>query len=76
MRSEQKIKEINAHKRHVKVARQKRAEFYARGSKCPICKRWFRDEDSCPHSIVQAHAKLDQNIIQAEVGLALAKGNG
>lgn len=46
--------------------------FSARGDRCPICKRLFRDPDDCPHSIGQAQARLEQDYLHAVVRYELA----
>lgn len=54
------------------MKRPVRAQFSARGSLCPICKKEFRDQDACPHSIAQAEERLDQDYIHAVVRYELA----
>ena len=48
----------------VKKELYKRSNFHARSSKCPLCGKLFKS-DECPHSIVEAHQRLDENYIRA-----------
>ena len=47
----------------VKKARFAMNNFSARGSKCPICHKWFRH--GCNHSVIDAKNKLFENYIKA-----------
>jgi hypothetical protein len=46
----------------IKQARQKLVNWSARDDNCPICHKDFRT--GCNHSIGQAIAKLEKNIIE------------
>lgn len=55
------------------MKRPVRKTFSARGDRCPICKRDFRDPDACPHSVSEAEARLESDYIHAVVRYELAK---
>lgn len=48
-----------------KELERKKAQWSARGSMCPICKKRFRDEDNCPHAISEVYADFDRRIFAA-----------
>jgi len=57
----------------ITVAQQVKRTWHP-GDKCPICKDWFRG-NNCSHSIAQAEAKLDENVIRAIVRDELENGS-
>jgi hypothetical protein len=48
----------------VKRTRLRKEDFSARGSVCPLCHKEFR---GCPHSVKDAKARLEQDLISALV---------
>lgn len=55
------------------MKRPMKPEFSARGSRCPICKRNFRDPEACPHSIGQAVRRIDDDHLHAVVRYEITK---
>jgi hypothetical protein len=49
----------------VQRARARLQNWSARGGSCPLCHKDFRN--GCNHTVVQAHARLEQNLINAMV---------
>jgi hypothetical protein len=60
-------------KKTIKQLQKELDEFYARGSRCPICKCDFRDEYSCPHSIEQVKGYLRNKIMDMKIDRAVRK---
>lgn len=48
----------------IKKLQKQLSEFSARGSMCPICKREFRDEYNCSHSIADVKYYLEKEIMK------------
>ena len=57
----------------VAKAVQRRREFSARGSLCPVCRRDFRE---CQHTLAQAYDKLDQDVFNARLRRAARGKDG
>lgn len=51
---------------------EKPKPFSARGDRCPICKRNFRDPDSCPHSVGDAVQRIEADYLHAVVRYEIA----
>lgn len=49
--------------------------FSPRGDRCPICKRNFRDSDSCSHSVGEATRRIDSDYIHAVIRYEMAQAN-
>ena len=49
-------------------------EFNPRGSKCPICRKWFRK--GCDHTVTQARDTLAQRVFNARLELSQRESKG
>lgn len=52
-------------KNSIKKARQRLFNWSAKGSNCPLCHKDFRH--GCNHSVTQAIARLEQNVVNAMI---------
>lgn len=57
----------------IRRARERLTNWSARGHNCPVCHNEFRH--GCNHSVVQARARLEQNLINAQVDYRLKQLN-